>query len=49
MADPARVTAPECRVEFGALLRAANAAADAGVFNAKHRAALEARLRLRCA
>ncbi len=43
MADPARVTAPECRVEYGALLRAARAAAASGVFNAKHKAALEAR------
>jgi hypothetical protein len=43
MADPARVTAAEGRVEYTALLRAAQCAADAGVFNAKHKATLEAR------
>ena len=41
MADPARVTAPECRVEFGALLRAARGCAERGVLNAKHCAALD--------
>jgi hypothetical protein len=41
MADAARVTAPECRVEVAALLRAARAAEADGVFNVKHRAALE--------
>ena len=41
MADPARVTAPECRVEYVALLRAAKSAAERGVLNAKHCAALD--------
>ena len=41
MADPARVTAAECRVEYVALLRAAQGCASRGVLNAKHAAALE--------
>ena len=41
MADPARVTAAECRVEYVALLRAAQACASRGVLNAKHAAALD--------
>ena len=41
MRDASRVTAPECRLEYSALLRAAQTCADDGVFNAKHKAHLE--------
>jgi hypothetical protein len=40
MRDASRVTAAECRLEYSALLRAAGACAEGGVFNAKQKAHL---------